>query len=69
MQDLIALIHRKCGKPAVWATERPRLAERPDLLKLRLADGTRPIAGTKPICSGCGEAFTPGDVTPEGGWP
>lgn len=68
MKSLIALIHRTCEEPAIWATERPRLAERPDLSKLRLADGSRPIAGTKPYCSSCGAHFGPGDVTPEGGW-
>ncbi len=66
---LIAMIHRSCGKPAVWATERPRLAERPDLSKLRLADGSRPVAGTKPVCASCGANFALWEVTPDGGWP
>lgn len=76
LDDLIPLLHLHaenfsgpgCGKPALWATERPVLGAMPDLKKLLLADGSRPIAGAKAKCASCGVAISPADVAPEGGW-
>ena len=65
---MIPMIHKACGQPAFWATERPRLAERPDLSKLRLADGSTPLAGSQMECASCGRRFQLHEVAPEGGF-
>lgn len=68
MADLIPITHRACGKPAIWAAERPHRGARAMLADLRLEDGSPPVSGSPMVCAGCGARFTLGEVEPVGGW-